>query len=80
MVEGRVGSERGARTWALAPARGRRRCFCCGKKVTHIGLGDGVALIDGCEWRVRLWVRNPDSVRRKVPRSAPVNKSEDKRG
>lgn len=59
MHDGRVGSIDGVRTWALAPAKGRRHCSCCGKRATHLGLGDGVVLTMGCEWFVRTWCRDP---------------------
>ena len=28
------------------------------KRSTRVGLGDGLALMDGCEMRVRRWVRD----------------------
>jgi hypothetical protein len=48
----------------------RRRCGSCpkGSRVpeTHVGFANGVALMGGCEWHVRQWVRDPDSLRRKA--------------
>lgn len=59
-----VGSVLGVRTMEPRP-RQRRRCSCgCGGRATHVGLGDGVALTSGCEWSMRLWVRDPRSAGR----------------
>lgn len=52
----------------MAPAATRRqRCFHCPPDAlnkrhaaTHIGRANGVALMSGCEWSVRQWVRNPN--------------------
>jgi len=63
-VTDHVGSDDGVRTWTLASPRSRRRCPCCKRRATHIGLGNGVALISGCEWRVRKWCKDPRSVLR----------------
>lgn len=44
-----------------APARptSRSRCDCgCGKRATHIGCANGLALMGGCELTVRRWVRD----------------------
>ena len=47
-----------ARYLVKAPNR-RRRCLCgCRGAVTHIGMANGVALMSGCELRVRRWVRD----------------------
>ena len=54
----RWGSVDGHRTLIRVRPPSRRRCSCCGKRATHVGLGDGLALIDGCEMRVRRWVRD----------------------
>lgn len=54
-----VGSDEGVRTMKPVPSRSRRKCNCCRKRATHVGLGDGVALMSGCEWSVRTWVRDP---------------------
>lgn len=36
----------------------RRRCGCgCKRRATHIGMANGVALISGCELKVRRWVK-----------------------
>jgi len=55
----RHGSVNGHRSMIQAAPRARRRCHCgCGKRATHVGLGDGLALTDGCEMYVRRWVRD----------------------
>ena len=54
----RWGSVNGHRAMIRTPSASRRRCSCCGKRATHVGLGDGVALMSGCEMRVRRWVRD----------------------
>lgn len=37
--------------------RSRRRCHCgCGKRATHLGCANGMALTVGCEWYVRRWI------------------------
>lgn len=54
----RRGSVNGHRTLIRIQPSSRRRCTCCGKRATHVGLGDGLALMDGCEMRVRRWVRD----------------------
>ena len=55
-----VGSADGHRTMAPRAKRAGRRPKClCGEPETHVGYGDGVALMGGCEWCVRRWVRDP---------------------
>lgn len=55
----RFGSVDGSRSIVAAPSRSRSRCGCgCGSRATHVGLGDGVALMQGCEMKVRRWVRD----------------------
>jgi len=55
----RVGSVDGSRSLVSMPPRSRRRCGCgCDSRATHVGLGDGLALMSGCEMRVRRWVRD----------------------
>lgn len=50
----------GGRTAAPMPRRYRRRCGCsCGTRATHVGYRDGIALMSGCEFHVRHWVRDP---------------------
>jgi hypothetical protein len=40
------------------PISYRRKCRCgCGGWSTHLGMANGVALMDGCELSVRRWVR-----------------------
>jgi len=37
----------------------RRRCDCgCKGRATHIGTGQGAAMMNGCEFYVRRWVRD----------------------
>jgi hypothetical protein len=39
--------------------RGRRNCHCgCGKRSTHRGTANGICVMIGCEWAVRIWVRD----------------------
>jgi hypothetical protein len=55
----RVGRASGHRAMIKTRPTSRRPCSCgCGKRQTHVGLGDGVALMGGCELRVRRWVRD----------------------
>lgn len=38
---------------------GRRKCDCgCGRRSTHTGCANGVALTSGCELAIRRWVRD----------------------
>lgn len=53
----REASADGHRAMITLPPTSRKRCPCCKHRATHTGLGDGVALMYGCEWRVRLWVK-----------------------
>jgi len=54
-----IGSIYGYRSIIKAPSKSRTRCYCgCKTRATHIGLGDGVALTMGCEFHVRVWVRD----------------------
>lgn len=63
-----VGSILGKRSLALVRPASRRLCHCgCRKRATHIGLGDGVALTQGCEFYVRRWVRDGVRTRRSGP-------------
>ncbi len=56
--------------------RGRRRCQLwsgpglgtCTRPCTHLGLANGVALMSGCEWHVRRWVRDPGAGIRRAAR------------
>ena len=55
----RFGSVDGSRSMVNCLPRSRRRCGCgCKGKAAHVGLGDGMALMMGCELRVRRWVRD----------------------
>jgi len=54
-----MGSVWGVRTMKPVGPTSRRRCFCgCGKRATHLGLGDGVGLVTACELYIRRWVRD----------------------
>jgi hypothetical protein len=38
---------------------GRRKCRCgCGRRATHLGMANGLALTHGCEMKMRRWVRD----------------------
>lgn len=44
----------------MEPVDSRRRCVCgCGRRETHAGMANGVALMTGCELRVARWVKQP---------------------
>lgn len=36
--------------------KSRRRCHCCKKRATHLGMANGVALATGCEKDIKKWV------------------------
>lgn len=39
--------------------KSRRKCPCgCGGRTTHAGMANGLALMSGCDLRVRRWVRD----------------------
>ena len=43
--------------------RGPRYCPWCPKrtnKATHVGICNGLAMVSGCEWHMRMWLRNPN--------------------
>lgn len=53
--------------------RGRRWCPYCPRRasrITHYGTANGVALMSGCAWHVRMWVRDPSGPRVTTP---PIN-------
>lgn len=53
------GSIHGDRSMIKSPSTSRRRCDCgCKTRASHTGMGDGVALMMGCEFHVRVWVRD----------------------
>lgn len=46
------------RTFTTVDSKSRKRCSCgCGKRATHIGLANGVAMMSGCEMKVRRWAK-----------------------
>jgi hypothetical protein len=53
---------------------GRAKCHCgCGKRKTHTGMANGVALMSGCEFAVARWVKDPVAYyRRRSPRLNPA--------
>ena len=52
-------AETGRRTMQPVPPGTHRLCYCgCGKRASHIGMADGAGMTVGCEWSVRLWVRD----------------------
>ena len=39
------------------PSVSRRRCHCgCKQRATHLGMANGVALMNGCELSIARWV------------------------
>lgn len=43
---------------APAPKASRRRCSCgCKQRAAFVGMANGVALVSGCELRIRRWVK-----------------------
>lgn len=40
----------------------RSRCSCCGRRETFLGCANGVALVGGCEFRIRRWIKDPRSI------------------
>lgn len=58
---GQWGSATGHIRYAIPiRSRGRRRCICgCGKRATHVGAANGIALMNGCVLAVARWVKNP---------------------
>jgi hypothetical protein len=58
--DGTVGDSRTmTRDWWPVPSTSRCRCYCgCGRRATHVGGCGGVALMSGCEFSVRRWVRD----------------------
>ncbi len=62
-----IGSVHGKRTMTESRKLSRRRCHCgCKGRASHIGLGDGVALMSGCNFYVRRWVRDGVKIYRPV--------------
>lgn len=53
------GSARHHERAMLAKPSQRRRCPYCPapKRASHNGTANGVALMSGCEWHVRMWVK-----------------------
>lgn len=55
---GQVGSVEHVRYAQAAPSTSRRRCPCgCKRRATHLGMANGVALVNACELAVRRWVK-----------------------
>ena len=47
------------RSMVQADSRSRRRCCCgCKTRATHVGLAGGIAMMKGCEFFTRVWVRD----------------------
>lgn len=44
----------------VLPGRKRRCGYGCGKPSTHMGMANGLCLTSGCEWHMRIWVRDGD--------------------
>lgn len=63
MSFGTWGSVDGQRYMQPVPGTSRRRCPCCKKRQTHMGMNNGVSLIGGCELRIRRWVRDGRTMR-----------------
>lgn len=47
------------RTMSELSKKSRRKCRCgCNNRATHIGMANYIALTLGCEFYIRLWVRD----------------------
>lgn len=57
---GEIGSSERHVRYALPQLpKKRRKCSCgCGQRAIHRGLANGMCLTDGCELRIRRWVRD----------------------
>lgn len=56
------------RRYAAEASDRRRKCHCgCGGRATHVGMANGLALMSGCHWHVRLWVKDPSTSLRRRP-------------
>ena len=43
----------------MEPLKSRRKCQCgCNARETHLGMCNGVGLSSGCEWSMRVWVKD----------------------
>ena len=73
---GQSASIRGFRYMEAAPRSWRRRCRCCGGRVTHVGRVNGISLFSGCEFRVRRWVKDPMSAIRSRALQASTGEGE----
>lgn len=64
------------RTILEAPSR--RKCKCgCGGRSTHVGLANGIGMTTGCEWAVRVWVRDgTPAILRRTPTRAEAGAGE----
>lgn len=45
------------RAMVKTPPSSRKRCSCCGRRATHVGTANGMAMMGGCDLRVRRWVK-----------------------
>lgn len=63
MGKGELPGVGAVRTWKEAGPGESRPCTCgCESGVTHYGLANGTAVVAGCYWRIRLWVKDPTSL------------------
>ena len=61
---GLCGDARNHRRYAMQSKRRRRRCGCgCGGVANWLGCANGVAMMSGCDFQVRQWVRDPNAPR-----------------
>ncbi len=58
----------------IGKTRNWRKCYCgCGKRQTHRGMANGVALAWGCQLSVMRWVKN--GFQKRLGAAAPAQKS-----
>lgn len=59
----RVAEARGRRYAAISPKPSKRPCMDgCSNPRTHSGRVNGVTLMTGCHFHVRMWVKDPDNL------------------
>lgn len=51
------GSSNRHRRYVVEGDQSRHRKCSCGKRVTHLGKANGVALMSGCEWCAYRWAK-----------------------